>query len=189
LPFATPVPRSIKGQGRGQRQTSLWRKCEAAPKRRPRTSIRGQVGHDAHPEGRHSKDGHPQPQPASWQAFGQDKILSRIPEPRPETHMPSASDRRFRTPSQTRKLSVRKAGESGTAPRSNVRRGACAGARLIALAVPSRLRSGGARSAASAPYRGVLASAIVVCPAAMRAQLLVAESAIVRGDVEARPQA
>jgi hypothetical protein len=68
-------------------------------------------------------------------------------------------------------------------------RGACAGARLIALAVPSRLRSGGARSAASAPYRGVLASAIVVCPAAMRAQLLVAESAIVRGDVEARPQA
>ena len=95
---------------------SLWRRCEAAPKRRPRTSIRGQVGHDAHPEGRHSKDGHPQPQPASWQAFGQDKILSRIPEPRPETHMPSASDRRFRTPSQTRKLSVRKAGESGTAP-------------------------------------------------------------------------
>jgi hypothetical protein len=116
LPFVTPVPRSIKGQAPEQRQTSLWRKCEAAPKRRPRTSIRGQVGHDAHPEGRHSKDGHPQPQPASWQAFGQDKILSRIPEPRPETHMPSASDRRFRTPSQTRKLSVRKAGESGTAP-------------------------------------------------------------------------
>lgn len=116
LPFATPVPRSIKGQAPEQRQTSLWRKCEAAPKRRPRTSIRGQVGHDAHPKGRHSKDGHPQPQPASWQAFGQDKILSRIPEPRPETHMPSASDRRFRTPSQTRKLSVRKAGESGTAP-------------------------------------------------------------------------
>ena len=116
LTFVTPVPRSIKGQAREQRQTSLWRKCEAAPKRRPRTSIRGQVGHDAHPEGRHSKDGHPQPQPASWQAFGQDKILSRIPEPRPETHMPSASDRRFRTPSQTRKLSVRKAGKSGTAP-------------------------------------------------------------------------
>ena len=89
LPFVTPVPRSIKGQAPEQRQTSLWRKCEAAPKRRPRTSIRGQVGHDAHPEGRHSKDGHPQPQPASWQAFGQDKILSRIPEPRPETHMPS----------------------------------------------------------------------------------------------------
>jgi hypothetical protein len=57
----------------------------SAPKRRPRTSIRGQVGHDAHPKGRHSKDGHPQPQPASWQAFGQAKILSRIPEPRPET--------------------------------------------------------------------------------------------------------
>jgi hypothetical protein len=35
---------------------------------------------------------------------------------RARTHMPSASDRRFRTPSQTRKLSVRKAGESGTAP-------------------------------------------------------------------------
>ena len=87
---------------------SLWRRCEAAPKRWPPTSIRGQVGHDAHPEGRHSKDGHLQPQPASWQAFGQDKILSRIPEPRPETHMPSASDRRFpATPSQTRKLSVR----------------------------------------------------------------------------------
>jgi hypothetical protein len=51
-------------------------------KRWPRTSIRGQVGHDAHPEGRHSKDGHLQRQPASWQAFGQDKILSRIPEPR-----------------------------------------------------------------------------------------------------------
>ena len=44
-------------------------------------SPRGQVGHDAHPEGRHSKDGHLQRQPASWQAFGQDKILSRIPEP------------------------------------------------------------------------------------------------------------
>jgi hypothetical protein len=50
LPFVTPVPRSIKGQAPEQRQTSLWRKCEAAPKRRPRTSIRGQVGHDAHPE-------------------------------------------------------------------------------------------------------------------------------------------
>jgi len=47
LPFVTPVPRSIKGQAPEQRQTSLWRKCEAAPKRRPRTSIRGQVGHDA----------------------------------------------------------------------------------------------------------------------------------------------
>ena len=86
LPFVTPLPRSNKGQAPEQRQTSLWRKCEAAPKRRPRTSIRGQVGHDAHPKGRHGKDGHPHPQPASWQAFGQDKILSRVPEPRPDAH-------------------------------------------------------------------------------------------------------
>src|SRR6202030_2453065 len=61
LPFVTPVPRSIKGQAPEERQTSLWRKREDAPKRRPRTSIRGQLGHDAHPEGRHGKDGHPQP--------------------------------------------------------------------------------------------------------------------------------
>jgi hypothetical protein len=36
LPFVTPVPRSIRGQAFEQRQTSLWGKCEAAPKRRPR---------------------------------------------------------------------------------------------------------------------------------------------------------
>ena len=92
---------------------SLWRRCEAAPKRRPRTSIRGQVGHDAHPEGRHSKDGHPQPQPASWQAFGQDKILSRIPEPRPETHMPSASNRRFPDPVPNAQVICKKSSRIG----------------------------------------------------------------------------
>ena len=170
---------------------SLWRKCEAAPKRRPRTSIRGQVGHDAHPEGRHSKDGHPQPQPASWQAFGQDKILSRIPGTAPGNAHAICVRPPIPDPVPNAKVICKKSWRIGhrSADLSNIRRGACAGARLIALAVPSRLRSGGARSAASAPYRGVLASAIGVCPAAMRAQLLVAESAIVRGDVEARPQA
>ena len=33
LPFVTPVPRSIKGPAPEQRQTSLWRKCEAGAKK------------------------------------------------------------------------------------------------------------------------------------------------------------
>ena len=115
LPFVTPVPRSIKGQAPEQRQTSLRRKCEAAPKRRPRTSIRGQVGHDAHPEGRHSKDGHPQPQPASWQAFGQQDTF-KDPGTAPGNAHAICVRPPIPDPSQTRKLSVRKAGESGTAP-------------------------------------------------------------------------
>ena len=54
--------------------------------------------------------------PLRGRPLAKTRYFQGYPEPRPETHMPSASDRRFRTPSQTRKLSVRKAGESGTAP-------------------------------------------------------------------------
>jgi hypothetical protein len=114
LPFVTPVPRSIKGQAPGQRQPV----CGGSAKPRQKDGPERQSGARLAmmPIRREDTAKMGKPQPASWQAFGQDKILSRIPEPRPETHMPSASDRRFRTPSQTRKLSVRKAGESGTAP-------------------------------------------------------------------------
>jgi hypothetical protein len=53
--------------------------CRRKPqKMAPNNQARGQAGHGAHLEGRHSKDGHPQRQPASWRAFGQALIVSRL---------------------------------------------------------------------------------------------------------------